>query len=80
MLKNYDGGPDGGPLAFLICDGGSEFKNHFERGLEQCGCLQIVTDGASPWQNGRSERRGAWAKEGAEMEVNAGQSTLSDSE
>ena len=95
MLKNYDGGvpssketwslfskiwiqPFGIPET-MVCDGGSEFKQHFERAAEQQGILQIITDAASPWQNGRVERHGGWVKDRAELEINSGQTVLTDS-
>ena len=59
-----------------MCDGGSEFKQHFERAAEQHGILQIIADAASPWQNGRVERHGGWVKERAELEINSGQTVL----
>ena len=93
-LKNYSGGvpsstetwkvfnrlwiaPFGVPET-LLCDGGSEFKGYFERSLELHGVLQVISDAASPWQNGRCERHGAWLKEKAEMELQSGQSTINN--
>ena len=92
-LKNYEGGvPSSQETWLLFCkmwihpfgipetvvtDGGSEFKQQFERSLEQFGALQIITDAASPWQNSKAERHGGWVKERAEMEVNSGQTILS---
>ena len=64
----------------LICDGGSEFKDVFERSLEQLNVLQVVCDASSPWQNGRVERHGGWVKERAEQEVSAGQSVITSSD
>eukprot|EP00434_Breviolum_minutum_P029882 symbB.v1.2.026423.t1/scaffold2638.1/size74318/2 len=55
----------------VISDGGMEFRGRFERGLEQYGVLQNVTDQESPWQNGRVERHGLWVKDRMEMEVSA---------
>ena len=52
----------------VICDGGMEFRDRFERGLEQLGCLQVTTDQESPWQNGRVERHGQWLKERLQLE------------
>ena len=92
LLKNYDGGvpssqetwrlfhriwiqPFGIPET-ILCDGGSEFKQAFERSAEQFGLMQIITDAASPWQNGRVERHGGWVKDRAEMEINSGQTVL----
>ena len=60
----------------VTSDGGSEFRHHFERCLEQVGVLQIISDAASPWQCGRVERHGAWVKEKAEQEVQSGQSVV----
>ena len=64
----------------LLCDGGSEFKGYFERSLELHGVLQVISDAASPWQNGRCERHGAWLKEKIELELQSGQTTISDAE
>jgi len=64
----------------LLCDGGSEFKGFFERSLELHGVLQVISDAASPWQNGRCERHGAWLKEKVEGELQSGQTTVSDAE
>ena len=91
-LKQYDGGtPDSkaiwklfsetwirpfGLPETLISDGGGEFKLEFERGLEQSGVLQVVSDAHSPWQNGRAERHGQWVKNKAEEELQAGQSVV----
>ena len=55
-----------------------EFRDRFERGLEQLGVLQTVTDQESPWQNGRVERHGQWLKERLEMELTSGSTVLSD--
>ncbi|CAK9083538.1 Retrovirus-related Pol polyprotein from transposon RE2 (Retro element 2) (AtRE2) [Includes: Protease RE2 [Durusdinium trenchii] len=95
LLRNYEGGvpsssetwtlfnrvwiqPFGLPET-IVCDGGSEFKQSFERSVEQHGILQIITDAASPWQNGKVERHGGWVKERAELEINSGQTTLIES-
>ena len=64
----------------VISDGGSEFKDVFERSLEQHNILQLVCDASSPWQNGRVERHGGWVKERAELELSSGQSIISSSE
>lgn len=64
----------------VLSDGGSEFKDVFERSLEQHNVLQVVCDAASPWQNGKAERHGGWVKERAEMELSAGQSVISTSQ
>ena len=94
LLRSYDGGvpssvetwrlfhrmwvqPYGIPET-LICDGGSEFKLDFERKTEQHGILQIITDAASPWQNGKVERHGGWVKERAELEVASGQGVVTN--
>ncbi len=61
-------------------DGGGEFRFDFERHLEQCGCLHVVSDSHSPWQNGRVERHGGWLKQRLEQEVQSGQSTVSNLE
>ena len=55
----------------VLSDGGMEFRDRFERGLEQLGTLQVTTDQESPWQNGRVERHGQWVKDRAEMETGA---------
>ena len=67
--------PHGIPEA-AITDGGMEFRDRFERGLEQLGTLQTVTDQESPWQNGRVERHGQWVKERLELELSGGTSVL----
>lgn len=67
--------PFGNPEV-LMCDGGPEFKDTFERHLEQFGILQVVSDAASPWQNGRVERHGGWLKEKAESELSSGSSIV----
>ena len=95
LLPNYTGGPPNAKDAWelfnklwvapfglpevVITDQGSEFKAHFERCLEQLGVLQTVTDGASPWQNGRAERHSAWVKQRLEEEVQSGQTILQSS-
>ena len=95
LLPNYVGGPPNAKDAWelfcklwispfglpevLLCDQGSEFKGHFERSLEQLGILQAVTDSASPWQNGRVERHGAWVKQRLEEEVQSGQEIVRSS-
>ena len=96
LLKDYEAGPPssqktwklfqelwlrpfGAPEA-VICDSGSEFRGSFERSCEQVGCMQIITDSASPWQNGRVERHGGWIKERAEAELQSGSSVLTTSE
>ncbi len=63
----------------VTSDGGSEFRHHFERGLEQSGVLQIISDAASPWQCGRVERHGAWVKQKAEEEIQSGQTVVQSS-
>jgi hypothetical protein len=63
----------------LICDQGSEFKGHFERGLEQVGTFQAVIDGAAPWQNGKTERHGSWLKTRLEEELQSGQTIVRSS-
>ena len=62
----------------VISDGGMEFRGRFERGLEQYGVLQNVTDQESPWQNGRVERHGLWVKERMEMEISSAGSVVSN--
>ena len=62
----------------VISDGGMEFRGRFERGLEQYGVLQSVTDQESPWQNGRVERHGLWVKERMEMEISSAGSVVSN--
>ena len=95
-LREYEGGTPSSRVvwrAFLECwlkpfglpemvisDGGSEFKDVFERSLEQHNILQLVCDASSPWQNGRVERHGGWVKERAELELSSGQSIISSSE
>lgn len=64
----------------LICDQGSEFKGAFERGLEQLGTFQAVIDGAAPWQNGKTERHGAWLKTRLEEEIQSGQTIIRSSQ
>jgi hypothetical protein len=64
----------------VISDGGSEFKNDFERALEQHNILQIICDAASPWQNGKAERHGGWVKERVEQELASGQCVVITSE
>ncbi len=88
-LQNYDGGapnsketwnlfsqlwvrPFGLPEV-LISDGGGEFRYEFERSAEQSGIMQVVTDAASPWQNGRAERHGGWVKTRLEQEIQSGE-------
>ena len=63
----------------VIADQGSEFKHYFERRLEQYGVLQIICDGAAPWQNGKCERHGSWAKQRVEDELQSGQATIESS-
>ena len=92
MYSHYDGGvpssretwkifqevwvrPFGIPQT-LVSDGGSEFKNQFERGLEHLGCLQVVCDASCPWQNSKTERHGGWVKDRAELELSSGQSII----
>ena len=94
-LRNYEGGspnskdtwclfqalrvrPFGLPR-LVLCDKGSEFKHNFERKLEQYGVLQVVCDTAAPWQNGRCERHGSWAKQRVEEDLQAGQATVESS-
>ncbi|OLP94162.1 hypothetical protein AK812_SmicGene23826 [Symbiodinium microadriaticum] len=62
-----------GAPQMIICDGGSEFRGQFERGIEQLGILQHVTAPECPWQNSKSERHGGWLKERLQREVNSGQ-------
>ena len=64
----------------IICDGGSEFKGHFERGLEQLGVLQHVTIPESPWQNSKSERHGGWLKERLQREIDSGRCPFDNAE
>ena len=64
----------------VLCDGGTEFKDVFERGLEQIGTMQIICDAASPWQNGRVERHGGWIKEKAEAELSSGNNFIMSAE
>ena len=64
----------------VTSDGGSEFRHHFERRLEQVGVLQIISDAASPWQCGRVERHGDWVKQRAEQELQSGQSVVQSPE
>ena len=64
----------------VISDGGSEFKNDFERALEQHNILQIICDAANPWQNGKAERHGGWVKERVEQELASGQCVVITSE
>jgi len=71
--------PFGSP-EIVQCDGGSEFKGEYERKLEQLGCLQVITDGASPWQNAKAERHGGWVKDRAEEELQSGSSVVSSPE
>ncbi|CAK9046494.1 Protein SENSITIVITY TO RED LIGHT REDUCED 1 [Durusdinium trenchii] len=71
--------PFGNPEV-VLSDGGSEFKDCFERHLEQYGILQVISDAASPWQNGRVERHGGWLKEKAEDELSSGNSIVSSPE
>ena len=94
-LRNYEGGspnfkdtlclfqalrvrPFGLPR-LVLCDQGSEFKHNFERKFEQYGVLQVVCDTAAPWQNGRCERHGSWAKQRVEEDLQAGQATVESS-
>ena len=94
-LKNYEGGspnskdtwllfqsmwvrPFGLPR-LILSDQGSEFKQHFERKLEQHGVLQVVCDAAAPWQNGRCERHGSGAKQRVEEDLQSGQATVETS-
>ena len=95
-LKNYVAGPPSasdtwqlfqeiwlrpfGSPEIILSDGGTEFRGQFERSCEQTGCMQIISDSASPWQNGRVERHGGWLKERAEAEVQSGHSVLLTSE
>ena len=69
-----------GAPQMVICDGGSEFKGHFERGLEQLGVLQHLTIPESPWQNSKSERHGGWLKERLQREVDSGQCSFGSME
>ena len=71
--------PFGVPEA-LLCDGGTEFKDAFERGLEQIGTMQVICDATSPWQNGRVERHGGWVKEKAEQELSSGGNFITNAE
>lgn len=94
-LRNYEGGspsskaawflfeslwirPFGLPNA-VITDQGSEFKHYFERRLEQYGVLQVTCDAAAPWQNGKCERHGSWAKQRVEDDLQSGQATVETS-
>lgn len=96
LLPNYGGGPPNARDAWnlfsrlwlqpfglpetLICDQGSEFKGFFERSLEQVGVFQAVIDGAAPWQNGKTERHGAWIKARLEDEIQSGQTIVQSSQ
>ena len=60
--------PHGAPEV-VISDGGMEYRGRFERGLEQFGVMQSVTDQESPWQNGR-------VKDRMEMELSGGSIVL----
>ena len=96
LLPNYGGGPPNARDAWnlfsrlwlqpfglpetLICDQGSEFKGLFERSLEQVGVFQAVIDGAAPWQNGKTERHGAWIKARLEDEIQSGQTIVQSSQ
>ena len=71
--------PFGSPEV-VQCDGGSEFKGRYERGLEQLGCLQVVSDAASPWQNSKVERHGGWLKTKAEEELQTGSTVVGSPE
>ena len=62
----------------VLSDGGMEFRDRYERGLEQLGTLQTVTDQESPWQNGRVERHGQWLKDRAEMETGAASTVITN--
>ena len=62
----------------VLSDGGMEFRDRYERGLEQLGTLQTVTDQESPWQNGRVERHGQWLKDRAEMETGAASTVVTN--
>ena len=71
--------PYGSPEV-VMSDGGSEFKDSFERALEQFGVLQVISDASSPWQNAKVERHGGWVKERAEQELSSGQCVVTSSE
>ena len=64
----------------IITDGGGEFRYDFERSAEQAGLMHVVTDTASPWQNGRAERHGGWIKHKIEEELQSGQSVVTTEE
>ena len=55
-LKHY-GAPE-----VLVTDAGTEFKQQFASHLDEIGIYHHVTDSHSPWQNGRTERRGGFVK------------------
>ena len=71
--------PFGSP-ELLLSDGGGEFKDHFERSLEQHNIMQVISDAASPWQNAKVERHGGWLKERAEQELMSGLGLVTSSE
>lgn len=57
-----------------------KFRYDFERSAEQAGLMHVVTDSASPWQNGRAERHGGWIKHKKEEELQSGQSVVTTEE
>ena len=62
-----------GPPSMIITDGGKEFQQRFERGVEQLGVLHHVTAPESRWQNSRAERHGGWLKQRLTQELDSGQ-------
>ena len=64
----------------ILTDGGSEFRFEFERRVEQCGVLHVVSDSYSPWQNGKAERHGGWVKTRLEEEIQSGQGVVTSRE
>jgi len=46
----------------MVTDAGTEFKQPFATHLDELGISHHVTDSHSPWQNGRTERRGGFVK------------------
>ncbi|CAE7202644.1 unnamed protein product [Symbiodinium sp. CCMP2456] len=61
-----------GPPSLIITDGGKEFQQRFERGIEQMGTLHHITAPESPWQNSRAERHGGWLKQRLTQELDSG--------
>ncbi|CAE7735919.1 unnamed protein product [Symbiodinium sp. CCMP2592] len=65
-----------GPPEVLVCDSGSEFKAHFERGCEGQGILQHVVLPENPWKNAISERHGGFIKHRLDQELSSGRGVL----